>query len=93
MKNKFDISDFVPVITEQQIKNELVYRFKQRRKEFGISQKELSIRSGISYASIRRFETTGEISLASLLRISTVIDCLEDFNELFRNPIIKDIRR
>jgi transcriptional regulator with XRE-family HTH domain len=93
MKNKFDISDFVPVITEQQVKSDLAHRFKNRRKEFGISQKELSIRSGISYASIRRFETSGEISLSSLLRISTVIDCLEDFDELFKNPIIKDIRR
>jgi transcriptional regulator with XRE-family HTH domain len=93
MKNKFDISNFVPIITEQQVKSDLAYRFKLRRKEFGISQKELSIRSGISYASIRRFETSGEISLSSLLRISTVIDCLEDFDELFKNPIIKDIRR
>ncbi|AUD62889.1 hypothetical protein BK010_04545 [Tenericutes bacterium MO-XQ] len=93
MINKFDISDFVPVITEQQVKSELAHRFKLRRKELGISQKELAKRSGISYASIRRFETSGEISLSSLLRISTVIDCLEDFNELFKHPIIKDIRR
>jgi transcriptional regulator with XRE-family HTH domain len=93
MKNKFDISDFVPIVTEQSIKRELVKRFKQRRKEFDITQKELAVRSGISYASIRRFETSGEISLSALLRISSVIGCLDDFKELFINPIVKDIRK
>lgn len=93
MKNKYDIGDFVPTITEQSIKHDMVKRFKKRRKEFGITQRELSNRSGVSYASIRRFETSGEISLHALLRISLVIDCLEDFNGLYKNPIVKDIRR
>lgn len=93
MENIYDISDFVPVITEQTVKRDIVKKFKQRRKEFGITQKQLSERSGISYASIRRFETSGEISLSGLLRISSVIDCLDDFRHLFKNPIVKDIRR
>lgn len=93
MKNKFDISDFVSVVTEQTIKSNIVERFKKRRKEAGFTQKELSTSSGVSYGSIRRFETSGEISLHALLRLSTVIDCLEDFNELFKHPIVKDIRR
>lgn len=92
MNRKIDISDFVFTVTEQSIKNEISTRFKQRRKEYGITQKELSIRSGISYASIRRFETQGEISLHALLRLSSVIDCLDDFLVLFKNPYIKDIR-
>lgn len=93
MKNIYDISDFVPVLTEQSIKRDMVKKFKQRRKEYGVTQKELSQRSGVSYASIRRFETTGEISLSALLRISSVIDCLRDFNDLYKNPIVKDIRK
>ncbi len=93
MKNKFDISDFVPVVTEQSVKNEIVKRFKKRRKEYGITQRDLSKRSGVSYGSIRRFELSGEISLHSLLRISAVIGCLKDFNQIFKNLIVKDIRR
>jgi transcriptional regulator with XRE-family HTH domain len=93
MKNIYDISDFVPIITEQSMKRNIVKRFKQRRKEFGITQKELATRSGVSYASIRRFETSGEISLSALLRLSAVIGLLEDFKELYKNPIVKDIRR
>jgi transcriptional regulator with XRE-family HTH domain len=75
------------------MKRNIVKRFKQRRKEFGITQKELATRSGVSYASIRRFETSGEISLSALLRLSAVIGLLEDFKELYKNPIVKDIRR
>jgi len=93
MENKFDISSFVNVVTEQAMKKEIVKKFKLRRKEFGITQKDLAMRSGVSYASIRRFESTGEISLSSLLSISSVIGCLEDFYYLFKNPIVKDIRR
>jgi len=92
MRRRFDIGDFVNVTTEQSVKDSLVNRFKKRRVEFGISQRELSKRSGVSYGSIRRFESTGDISLSSLLKISDAIDCLEDFNELFKTPIVKNLR-
>lgn len=92
MKKTFDIQDFVPVITEQTIKQTLVKRFKQRRKELGITQRMLSQRSGVSYGSIRRFETEGEIALHALLKLSVVIDALEDFNQLFKRAHIKGIR-
>lgn len=92
MKRRFDIGDFVNVTTKQSIKYDLVNRFKKRRAESGLSQKELSKRSGVSYGSIRRFESTGDISLSSLLKISDAIDCLEDFNYLFKNPIIKSLK-
>jgi len=84
-KYKFDISDFINVATQQSITYELVTRFVKRRKEYKLTQKELSKRSGVSYGSIRRFESTGDISLNSLLKISEAINCLEDFNELFKN--------
>src|SRR5690554_5321330 len=92
-KNMIDISDFVDVLTEQRAVYYLVERFVKRRKEFGLTQRELSVRSGVSYGSIRRFETKGEISLTSLLKISNTMGLLEDFNKLFEFPIIKSIRR
>jgi transcriptional regulator with XRE-family HTH domain len=93
MKNKsFDIGDFVNVATEQSVTTELVERFKKRRKEYGLTQKELSKRSGVSYGSIRRFESNKDISLNFLLKISAAIGCLEDFNELFKNQIIKNLK-
>lgn len=89
---RYDISDFVDVLTEQQVITSLVERFKLRRKELGLTQREISKRSGVSYGSLRRFESTGEISLTSLLKLSNAIDCLEDFNELFKYEKIKSIR-
>ena len=70
----------------------LVERVKMRRKEQGVSQKELALRSGVSYASVRRFETEGEISLSSLMRIAQVLDCLQDFDALFRTKKIVDLK-
>ncbi len=92
MRNKFDIGDFVNVPTEQSIINSLVARFKARRKESKISQSELATRSGVSYASIRRFENTGKISLTSLIKIAHAIGYLEDFDNLFITEKIDNLK-
>ena len=88
----FDISDFVDVLTTDRVKVLLVERFKKRRKEAGFSQQELAKRSAVSYGSIRRFESTGEISLSSLLSLADAIGCLEDFNELFKNEVLTNLK-
>ena len=49
------------------------------RKQEKMSQKELSERSGVAYASIRKFESTGIISLESLLKICETLKRLTDF--------------
>jgi hypothetical protein len=46
----------------------------------------------VSYASLRRFETSGEISLSSLLKIAQALGALEDFNQLFKHKIITDLK-
>jgi transcriptional regulator with XRE-family HTH domain len=92
MKNVYDINDFVEVKTIQSIKQELVSRFKKRRKESDLTQRILCKKSGVSYGSIRRFEEKGEISLSNLMKLSEAIGKLEDFEKLYQNPIVKDIR-
>ena len=92
MKDMYDINDFVSVPTESKTTNDLVERFKKRRKELKLSQKDLSTRSGVSYASIRRFEEAGEISLTSLIKLANAIDCLNDFDELFKNAKISSLK-
>ena len=91
MKN-FDISDFVPTVTEKATIDDLVERFKARRKERKLSQKALAQASGVSYASLRRFEQTGEISLRSLVKLANAIGCLSDFEELFKHEIILSVK-
>lgn len=92
MEKKFDIADFVKVQTVQSVTEQLVEREKQRRKKMHLSQRELANKSGVSYASIRRFENIGEISLNSLLKIANALDCLEDFNSVFKMPIVKSLK-
>ena len=92
MKEMYDINDFVSVPTESKTTNDLVERFKKRRKELKLSQKDLSVKSGVSYASIRRFEEAGEISLTSLIKLANAIDCLNDFDELFKNAKISSLK-
>ena len=92
MENKFDIADFVKTQTLQSVTEQLVEREKQRRKKMHLSQRDLANRSGVSYASIRRFECIGEISLNSLLKIANALNCLEDFNLIFKTPVVKSLK-
>mgnify|MGYP002524626389 FL=1 len=92
MKNKFDINQFVEVITPQSMAQKLAEKEKTNRKQMKLTQKELSVRSGVSYASVRRFEISGEISLLSLLKIANVLGVLEDFNALFTRKAIMNLK-
>jgi hypothetical protein len=92
MEKVFDINQFVSVATIQSVTADLTVRVRQRRKEMHISQRELAIRSGVTYASIRRFETSGEISLSSLIKIALALNCLSDFNELFKTKKVTNLK-
>jgi transcriptional regulator with XRE-family HTH domain len=59
------------------------------RKQEKMSQKELSERSGVAYASIRKFESTGIISLESLLKICEALKRLTDFESILQQNDIK----
>ena len=92
MDRKFDIGNFVEVLTEQTAVKNLTNRFVKRRKELKITHRELAERSGVSYASIRRFESTGEISLSSLVSLANAIGLLADFNKLFATTLVKNLK-
>lgn len=92
MERKLDIGVFVDSPTIQSVTSSLVERVKERRKEKGLTQSELARLSGVSYSSIKRFERMGEISLSSLIKISNAIGCLLDFEELFKNKIITNLK-
>ena len=79
-------------LTEEKVIENLVNRVIARRKELKISQKDLAFKSVVSYGSIRRFETTGEISLKSLIQIAKVLNSLEDFNKLFVHTQITNLK-
>lgn len=63
---------------------EICQRFKTIRKNRKVSQQRLSELSGVSYASIRRFEKTGDISLASLVKLALALQLYDDLDNLFK---------
>ena len=54
-----------------------------RRKSLHITQMELAGMAGVSFASVRRFETTGQISFESLVKIAIALDMKDDVKNLF----------
>jgi transcriptional regulator with XRE-family HTH domain len=91
-KDIFDLNQFVDTLTPDAAKEKLVSRFISRRKELHYSQTKLATLSGVSYGSLRRFETSGEISLSSLMKMANVLGYLEDFEKLFERPAIRSLK-
>ena len=62
---------------------QIAARVKARRLELNLTQEGLASRAGVKFATYRRFEQTGEISLRGLLQVGIALNCLDEFNDLF----------
>ena len=78
-----DIMISVNMITPQEMQKEIAKQLRRLRLELNLSQQTLSAKSGVSYGSLKKFEQTGQISLASLLKLALVLRCMDDFKMLF----------
>lgn len=78
--------------TAEELDQKLAKRLCQIRKWRKISQQKLAEMSGVSYGSIKRFETTGQISLLSLTKIAMALDVADELRELFLNVPYQDIQ-
>ncbi len=56
---------------------------KTRRLTQNVTQQELARRSGVSLATLKRFEKDGSTSLNNLLAIAEALDALDEFHQLF----------
>jgi hypothetical protein len=66
--------------TPRDVQRELAGRFKARRLTMNLTQAGLAARSGVSWGSLKRFESTGLIALDALLKLAFVLGCLGDFD-------------
>lgn len=71
--------------TVDEILEKLAKRVKNIRKRRKITQEDISNISGVSLGSVKRFETTGQISLYSLTKIAIALGCVDEIKELFNN--------
>ncbi len=72
----------INIDTPSSVITTLKSKYQRLRLTLNLTQTGLSVRSGVSLGSIKRFESTGKISLESLLKLSLVLECLDDFNKI-----------
>jgi len=77
--------------TPEEINLELAKRVRRIRKRRDLSQEKLSVMSGVSYGSLKRFESTGQISLLSLTKIAMALGCIDEIKELFMKVPYRNI--
>lgn len=66
-------------------------RVKRRRLEKGWTQKVLAAKAGLSYSSYRRFESSGEVAMRSLVMLAFALDMTDEFETLFSNKTYQSI--
>jgi len=64
--------------------------FKSRRIEMNITQEELSRRSGVSFGSVKRFESKHEISMKHLIQLAVVLKLADRLLTVFTEQLTKD---
>lgn len=72
--------------TPEEIRRRLADRVRALRLARGWKQRTLAERSGVSLASLRRFESSGRIALEGLLRIAFALDRLDDLETVLQPP-------
>ena len=77
--------------TTEEIDLEIAQRLRKIRKRKALSQESLALKSGVSLGSIKRFENTGEISLKSLTKIATALECVNDLQNIFADVAYRNI--
>ena len=71
------------VANPNDVARQISARVKARRLELNLTQEGMAARAGLKFATYRRFEQTGEISLKGLLQVGFALDALADFDALF----------
>lgn len=72
--------------TPEQVAEQLAARARALRLALGWKQRTLAERSGVTLASLRRFESTGKVSLDNLLALAFALYRLDDFGPVFQPP-------
>ena len=77
--------------TPSDVAKRLADKIKRIRKRKKITQEELAARSNVSYATLRKFEQTGRISLESFIKLAMELGVIGEINSLFEQPVYSSI--
>ena len=78
--------------TAEELDKNLALRVRKIRKRRKISQQKLADLSGVSYGSIKRFETSGQISLLALTKIAMALDMGDELRNIFSQVPYRNIQ-
>ena len=78
--------------TAEELDKNLAQRVRKIRKRRKISQQKLADLSGVSYGSIKRFETSGQISLLALTKIAMELDMADELRNIFSQVPYRNIQ-
>ena len=78
--------------TAEELDLKLAQRVRNIRKRRSISQEKLESMSGVSYGSVKRFESTGQISLLSLTKVAMALDIADELRNIFSQVPYRDIK-
>ena len=78
--------------TAEELDLKLAQRIRNIRKRRSISQEKLAFMSGVSYGSVKRFESTGQISLLSLTKLAIALDIADELRNIFSEVPYRDIQ-
>jgi transcriptional regulator with XRE-family HTH domain len=70
------------LMTPAEITQQIAERCRMRRLGLGFTRDQLAARSGVSAASLKRFERTGNIDFGALIRLALALDAMEGFDQL-----------
>ena len=77
--------------TAEEMDAALAKRIRGIRKRRRLTQQDLSERSGVSLGTLKRFETTGQLSLLSLTKLAIALGCENEIRSLFDNVVYESI--
>ena len=78
--------------TAEELDKNLALRVRKIRKRRKISQQKLADLSGVSYGSIKRFETSGQISLLALTKSAMALDRADELRNIFSQVPYRNIQ-
>lgn len=73
----------IELYSPEEIAEQLAERMMKLRLAQDWRRETLAERAGVSAATVKRFESSGQVTLANLLRLASALGCLGQFEGLF----------
>jgi transcriptional regulator with XRE-family HTH domain len=78
----------INLYTPTEVAERLATRMMNLRLALNMKRATLGERAGVSASTIKRFESTGQITLENLLKLAQTLGCLDQFEALLdRSPV------